>query len=116
MARGVRFSDGPSMNAHGKEEVINLAIRIEDLEIVGEESEDELTARPPDSAHPATDGLAGFQRWNSVSIDSVLSPAEGPTPATEDVMRVGPMTPNGYDDISPITRGEWGFLSGRRLE
>jgi len=22
----------------------------------------------------------------------------------------GPMTPNGYDDISPITRGEWGFL------
>lgn len=24
----------------------------------------------------------------------------------------GPMTPNGYDDISPITRGEWGFLMG----
>ncbi|KAL0473236.1 hypothetical protein QR685DRAFT_167993 [Neurospora intermedia] len=24
--------------------------------------------------------------------------------------RLGPMTPNGYDDISPITRGEWGFL------
>lgn len=23
---------------------------------------------------------------------------------------VGPTTPNGYDDISPITRGEWGFL------
>ena len=23
---------------------------------------------------------------------------------------VGPMTPNGYDDISPITRGEWGFM------
>lgn len=22
----------------------------------------------------------------------------------------GPATPNGYDDISPITRGEWGFL------
>lgn len=22
----------------------------------------------------------------------------------------GPTTPNGYDDISPITRGEWGFL------
>ncbi|KUI64070.1 hypothetical protein VM1G_10831 [Cytospora mali] len=22
----------------------------------------------------------------------------------------GPMTPNGYEDISPITRGEWGFL------
>lgn len=24
--------------------------------------------------------------------------------------RLGPLTPNGYDDISPITRGEWGFL------
>lgn len=24
----------------------------------------------------------------------------------------GPSTPNGYDDISPITRGEWGFLMG----
>jgi hypothetical protein len=23
---------------------------------------------------------------------------------------MGPTTPNGYDDISPITRGEWGFL------
>lgn len=23
---------------------------------------------------------------------------------------LGPMTPNGYDDISPITRGEWGLL------
>ncbi|KAF3770102.1 hypothetical protein M406DRAFT_325571 [Cryphonectria parasitica EP155] len=29
------------------------------------------------------------------------------TPAGD---RLGPMTPNGYDDISPITRGEWGFL------
>ncbi|KAH7631694.1 hypothetical protein B0T09DRAFT_356211 [Sordaria sp. MPI-SDFR-AT-0083] len=26
--------------------------------------------------------------------------------------RLGPLTPNGYDDISPITRGEWGFLMG----
>jgi hypothetical protein len=24
--------------------------------------------------------------------------------------RVGPTTPNGYDYISPITRGEWGML------
>ncbi|PSS03885.1 hypothetical protein BD289DRAFT_449313 [Coniella lustricola] len=24
--------------------------------------------------------------------------------------KAAPMTPNGYDDISPITRGEWGFL------
>ncbi|KAK3954184.1 hypothetical protein QBC32DRAFT_94473 [Pseudoneurospora amorphoporcata] len=26
--------------------------------------------------------------------------------------RLGPLTPNGYDDISPVTRGEWGFLMG----
>jgi hypothetical protein len=24
--------------------------------------------------------------------------------------QLGPLTPNGYDDISPVTRGEWGFL------
>ncbi|KAL2271631.1 hypothetical protein VTJ83DRAFT_1002 [Remersonia thermophila] len=24
--------------------------------------------------------------------------------------RIGPLTPNAYDDISPITRGEWGLL------
>lgn len=29
------------------------------------------------------------------------------TPACE---KMGPMTPNGYEDISPVTRGEWGFL------
>ncbi|KAJ4391899.1 hypothetical protein N0V93_005519 [Gnomoniopsis smithogilvyi] len=29
------------------------------------------------------------------------------TPAVE---KLGPMTPNGYEDISPVTRGEWGFL------
>jgi hypothetical protein len=31
-----------------------------------------------------------------------------PSPQAQE--RVGPTTPNGYDDISPITRGEWGFL------
>ncbi|KAJ4424326.1 hypothetical protein N0V82_001026 [Gnomoniopsis sp. IMI 355080] len=29
------------------------------------------------------------------------------TPAGE---KLGPMTPNVYEDISPVTRGEWGFL------
>lgn len=29
------------------------------------------------------------------------------TPAGE---KMGPLTPNGYEDISPVTRGEWGFL------
>ncbi|KAH8890756.1 hypothetical protein GQ53DRAFT_746945 [Thozetella sp. PMI_491] len=89
----------------------SLAINLEDLHTNGDgdDTEEELTARPPDSAHPATDGLRGFVRWNSISIDSVLSPVEGP--GDRDA-KVGPMTPNGYDDISPITRGEWGFLMG----
>lgn len=46
-----------------------------------------------------------LQPWNASSIDEVLSPGPGPSPA-----RLGPRTPNGYDDISPTTRGEWGFL------
>lgn len=37
-----------------------------------------------------------------------LSPQQQPTSALWN----GPSTPNGYDDISPITRGEWGFLMG----
>jgi hypothetical protein len=40
---------------------------------------------------------------------------EAETEADERVERVGPMTPNGYDDISPVTRGEWGFLMGEGL-
>lgn len=30
--------------------------------------------------------------------------------ADQESVQFGPLTPNGYDDISPITRGEWGFL------
>ena len=45
---------------------------------------------------------------HSSSIDEVLSAgvlSPGPSPAG-----FGPRTPNDYDDISPTTRGEWGFL------
>ncbi|KAI1637180.1 hypothetical protein F4809DRAFT_605835 [Biscogniauxia mediterranea] len=50
------------------------------------------------------------------SISEVmLSPCENPNEDEEDggssrQHRLGPTTPNGYDDISPVTRGEWGFL------
>lgn len=40
--------------------------------------------------------------------DLVLSPI---SPTSPQGQRVGPLTPNGYDDISPITRNEWGFLT-----
>jgi hypothetical protein len=96
-----------------------------------EEEEEELTARP----HSAIKSFATM-RWNSnimnsglgtgVSIDEML---HGGGRGGESVWgqqmqqhldaRVGPMTPNGYDDISPITRGEWGLLmvqkSGRTV-
>ncbi|AEO69261.1 db4775cd-5840-4107-a235-7fb1b7530d64 [Thermothielavioides terrestris] len=87
-------------------------------------NEDELTARP----HSAVISFANV-RWtacnsnsnNGVSIDELLHGGGGgqPPPDDDDVDqapqremedRIGPMTPNGYDDISPITRGEWGLL------
>ncbi|TQW00343.1 hypothetical protein IF1G_00274 [Cordyceps javanica] len=71
--------------------------------------DDVLTARPDDEAGQAT--AARNQLWSNTqatSIDQVLSPGPGPDPPARE--QDGPMTPNGYDDISPITRGEWGFL------
>ena len=76
----------------------------------GDEDE-ELTARPRESPHTATDGSVAFQRWNGSSIDAVLSPIEVASPV-DGSHGSGPMTPNGYDDISPVTRGEWGHLLG----
>ncbi|KAF3064403.1 hypothetical protein GL218_01585 [Daldinia childiae] len=59
--------------------------------------EGDRTARP----------IPGLAFWNSASIDSMmmLSPRE-----SQQSQRLGPLTPNGYEDISPVTRGEWGFL------
>ncbi|KAB5570094.1 hypothetical protein GE09DRAFT_1170954 [Coniochaeta sp. 2T2.1] len=73
-----------------------------------EEEDGELTARPI-SGHPGRQHR-WTQRWNNlVSIDGRLA-----TPPLEQLdggsQAAGPMTPNGYDDISPVTRGEWGFL------
>jgi hypothetical protein len=73
-----------------------------DIRIEIEEEEDgDRTARP------AEELPIMFQPWGG-SIDQILS-AEALSPQRSS-MRMGPMTPNGYDDISPITRGEWGFL------
>ncbi|KAJ4151009.1 hypothetical protein LMH87_011730 [Akanthomyces muscarius] len=69
--------------------------------------DDVVTARPDDEAGQAA--AARNKLWRSTqstSIAQVLSPGPDPPPRDQD----GPMTPNGYDDISPITRGEWGFL------
>lgn len=86
----------------------------------------DLTARPPPSA---TCGRTPVEPiWSG--IDEILGSSRRPTkrggmmlmPLSHQRRRssslvlpsqhddVGPATPNGYDDISPITRGEWGFL------
>ncbi|KAI0902415.1 hypothetical protein F4806DRAFT_38056 [Annulohypoxylon nitens] len=83
-------SVGEKQNA----EVTELEINIDNL--AADDSEEEHTARP----------IGGLAFWNGASIDEMmLSPCEG-----RQSQRLGPQTPNGYDDISPITRGEWGFL------
>ncbi|KAG5957225.1 hypothetical protein E4U57_001903 [Claviceps arundinis] len=55
----------------------------------------------------------GFVPWKSRSVSrlrgvggaSVTIPEETPCQPCQ-----RPVTPNGYDDISPVTRGEWSFL------
>ncbi|KPM43111.1 hypothetical protein AK830_g3488 [Neonectria ditissima] len=87
--------------------------------VVEEEEEDgDRTARPTDRL------LFTMHAWNTTggTIDQVLSAHPiSPTVFSPGVMspnllspdqptEFGPTTPNGYDDISPTTRGEWGFL------
>ncbi|KAM0264092.1 hypothetical protein ACHAQJ_000837 [Trichoderma viride] len=71
-----------------------------------EDSEDEVhTARPVDRS--------AASMWNSrLTIDQMLSPAAALTNQDLHSSAMGPMTPHAYDDISPVTRGEWGFLMG----
>lgn len=67
-----------------------------------EEEDPDRTPRPSDwlpiMLHPC----------QTSSIDEMLS-ADVLSPDRSS-MKLGPATPNGYDDISPTTRGEWGFL------
>lgn len=66
----------------------------------------ERTARPVDQLPTM------LQSWPVSSIGQVLSAtALSPSESRSSMMRLGPKTPNGYEDISPITRGEWGFLT-----
>lgn len=68
-----------------------------------EDNDGHRTARPLDSLP------VGFVSWtNSTSMDQMLG--AGVASPDGSSVRDGPMTPNGYEDISPVTRGEWGFL------
>ncbi|KKY39370.1 hypothetical protein UCDDA912_g00581 [Diaporthe ampelina] len=79
----------------------------------------DLTARPPPTA-------TSVSFWVGGSIDEMLSSRQQQQRESFDSFRprhhrrssswgqssqrLGPVTPNGADDLSPITRGEWGFL------
>ncbi|VBB86467.1 Putative protein of unknown function [Podospora comata] len=99
-----------------------------------EEEEEEHTARPHSAvrsfppptilttAKPGNGSAPPSAQWSktSFSLNEIMLSPDGSGPGSgsggvgdnepEERERVGPLTPNGYDDISPITRGEWGFL------
>ncbi|KAK4252307.1 hypothetical protein C7999DRAFT_36827 [Corynascus novoguineensis] len=96
-----------------------------------EDEDEELTARPRSAIKSFANArwtlTAGANNGDGggggASIDEMLlggvkeggEEEEGERPLSSSSSsfheeRVGPMTPKGYDDISPITRGEWGFL------
>ncbi|KAM7204075.1 hypothetical protein V8F20_003773 [Naviculisporaceae sp. PSN 640] len=100
-----------------------------------EEEEEDLTARPKSAiavSNPHAQAIAAAAAATGLhSIDTIMTGGVNAnhnnnnsrnsggsnsvahhriqTLRAED-RQVGPITPNGYDDISPITRGEWGFF------
>jgi hypothetical protein len=75
--------------------------------------------RGQDKCSPGLTPVVKFQPWNPFSIDEILgSDIQSPggdlagrlSSPIHAAMAQGPLTPNHDDDISPITRGEWGFL------
>ncbi|KAI0200762.1 hypothetical protein F4808DRAFT_151149 [Astrocystis sublimbata] len=110
---GGRHDTYQGASGKGVVEVEELEIRFDAAEIATEKgndySHDEDGDRTP---LPLRDGpLRPSMFWRrgatlSGSIDELLSPCDN----SRQSQQLGPMTPNGYDDISPITRGEWGFL------
>ncbi|KAK7733958.1 hypothetical protein SLS53_008110 [Cytospora paraplurivora] len=123
----------PSSPPRGKEDdieiVLHATVEDEDDGDTTEFEDGDLTARPPPSAVSRSGGAL----WLGGSIDEVIgdrqqrgighggtssfssshghhhrrSSSLGLSPIQQ---HEGPTTPNGYEDISPITRGEWGFL------
>lgn len=108
---------------------MDLEITLDGLDITSscadpEEGDGDLTARPFTTGRPFWNSVAAAEA--SSSIDEMmmmmasqkhLSPLVAADSHRYSRLSVssasrheGPLTPNGYDDISPITRGEWGFL------
>lgn len=100
----------PKPNSNTQQGPTELAIKIDVLP--EEEEEDTNTARPKDT--PAfwsgiDEMLTTRQRHGDEQV--AMSPViQRLRVSSQQQQRLGPSTPNGYDDISPVTRGEWGFL------
>lgn len=104
-------SEGVESVRKADTEVIQFQIKIDGIE---DDEDGDITARP------IAAGSMPF--WNT--IDAILQPSQkgrlqesGGDAVSPVIQRLntrashlGPVTPNGYDDISPVTRGEWGFL------
>ncbi|KAL2018795.1 hypothetical protein VTK56DRAFT_353 [Thermocarpiscus australiensis] len=98
------------------------AQEVQDDDEDDDEEEEELTARPHSAIKPfaavrwTADRRSSGGGYHGASIDGMLRGEQQPGRRQQEEGegdgggRVGPMTPNGYDDISPVTRGEWGFL------
>ncbi|KAI0179994.1 hypothetical protein GGR52DRAFT_222566 [Hypoxylon sp. FL1284] len=90
-------------------EVTEIEIKIDDEDWVEEEEDYHRDEEDGDrTERPARHGAPSLL-WRNVGASSIdelmLSPV-----CDRQSQQLGPTTPNGYDDISPITRGEWGFL------
>jgi hypothetical protein len=97
---------GPSLKLQTDFQIKSEYLDLGDEMPKEEDSEEE----EPHTARPVDRSMASM--WNSrLTIDQMLSPA---TAMNQDIHSpaMGPMTPHAYDDISPVTRGEWGFLMG----
>ncbi|KAK6864874.1 hypothetical protein PG990_005687 [Apiospora arundinis] len=105
----------------------DFMITLDGLDITNNGADDEdgdLTARPFTTGRPFWNSAAAAEPSSSIDEMMMMTSQKllSPTVATDNGHRIsrlsvssiqgyeGPMTPNGYDDISPITRGEWGFL------
>ncbi|KAH7263309.1 hypothetical protein BKA59DRAFT_551468 [Fusarium tricinctum] len=121
------FTPGPILKPKPKRPEASAQVPVQ-VQVEEEEEEDgDRTARPTDQLY------FSIQKWEPPStIDQVLTAGPinrsafsplTPTPImSPGSTRFGPLTPHDYEDISPTTRGEWGFMladnafqSGRKV-
>ncbi|KAI0405731.1 hypothetical protein F4802DRAFT_169365 [Xylaria palmicola] len=113
---GRKANEAPEIDtdnvADARGNIEELEIRIDCVDTAMEQGSDRNYDEDGDrTPHPLRDGpVRPSVLWPNGhglggTIDEMLSPCD-----SRQSQQLGPMTPNGYDDISPVTRGEWGFL------